>query len=172
MERAMKSGIGSATVWLDGRCAGVRVAALVAVNAFGDVRDPESGKLVAGARLSAAGTDLADTVRCMKQGAKAGFGAPPARNRENTTLVVVATNARLNKLKATKLAQLANIGTARAISPPFTDFDGDLAIALSLGEEEAEVDLLGVAAAEAVTQAILRAVRLAPSLGGLPGLAG
>ncbi len=86
--------------------------------------------------------------------------------------MVTATNARLSKIEATKLAQLAQNGLARAVSPAHTMFDGDLVVALSIGKEKADVSALGVAAAEAVAQAILRAVRLAPSLGGLPGLPG
>lgn len=167
MPRAMKSGIGSATVWLDGRFAGVRVAAIAAVNAFGDVRDPETGRLIAGARESQESMNLVDTAARMKHGPLAGFNTG-----QNTTLVVVATNARLTKVEATKLAQLSHIGTARAISPAWTMFDGDCCIALSLGDERADVNTLGIAGAEAVAQAIARAVRAARSIGGVPGLAG
>lgn len=165
MAQAMKSGVGSATVWLDGSYAGVRVAALAAVNAFGDVRDPENGQLVAGARESRESMSLADTAAHMKRGGRGGFPG-----RENTTLVAVATNAVLNKVQAQKLAQLAHIGTARAVSPAYTMFDGDVCVALSVGKEKADVNALGIAAAEAVTQAILRAVRLAPTMAGVPGL--
>jgi len=164
IRQAMKSGTGSATVSLEGSYAGVRVAALAAVNAFGDVRDPETGKLIAGARRSERTRELADTAAELKRGRRGGF------RHENTTLVVVATNARLTKVQATKLAQLAQNGLARAVSPAHTMFDGDLVVALSLGKEQADVNALGVAAAEATAQAIVRAVRLAPSLGGLPGL--
>ncbi|MBI3683277.1 MAG: P1 family peptidase [Acidobacteria bacterium] len=167
MKRAMKSGIGSATVWLDGELAGVRVAALAAVNALGDVRDPETGRLLAGARVSEDSMDLAGTAAALKRGARPGAAAA-----RNTTLVVVATNARLDKTGATKLAQLASLGVARTIEPVWTMLDGDAVIALSLGDASAPVDALGVAAAEAVAEAVLRAVKLAPSIGGLPGLAG
>ena len=91
---------------------------------------------------------------------------------ENTTLAVVATNARLSKVGANRLAQLASLGMARTIFPVNTNGDGDLCFALSVGEERAGVDVLGVAAAEALAQAIVRAVKLAPTLGGVPGLAG
>ena len=165
IRQAMKSGIGSATVWLDGPLAGVRVAALAAVNAFGDVRDPETGRLLAGARTSASSLELADMARQLKRGSSGGF------QRENTTLVVVATNARLSKPDANKLAQLASAGFARAISPVWTLSDGDLTVALSLGDQQADLTALGIAGAEAVAQAIVRAVRMAPGLGGLPGLA-
>jgi len=166
MKHAMKSGIGSATVWLDGELAGVRVSAMAAVNALGDIRDPENGRLVAGARRSPDSMDLADSVRLLKR------GRSPGSSGSNTTLVVVATNARLNKVGATKLAQLGSLGVARTIQPVWTMSDGDVVIALSLGSEAAPLDPLGAAAAEAVSQAILRAVRMAPTLGGVPGLAG
>jgi L-aminopeptidase/D-esterase-like protein len=164
MPQAMKSGIGSWTVDLDGSLKGVQVSALAAVNALGDVRDPATGKILAGARRSAASAEFADSARAMKAGGAGGF------TRSNTTLVVVATNARLNKLEATKLAQLANLGVARTIYPVNTMSDGDVVIALSVGNAQANIDSLGVAAAEAVSESILRAVRLAPSLGGVPGL--
>jgi L-aminopeptidase/D-esterase-like protein len=163
MPQAMKAGIGSATVRLTDT---LQVAALVAVNAFGDVRDPESGKLIAGARRARNSMELADTEAEMKRGARGGFG------RQNTTLAVVATNARLSKVDATRLAEMANLGMARTIFPVHTAFDGDLCIALSLGNETADLNTLGVAAAEAVAQSILLAVRSAPTLGGVPGLAG
>ncbi len=167
MSQAMKTGIGSYSLELEGRHAGVRVAALVAANPFGDIRDPETGRLVAGARRSPDSLELADTARRMLEGV-----APPAGFAQNTTLAVVATNARLTKVEATKLAQLASIGLARALSPAWTTLDGDLVIALSLGEAEADLNTLGVAAADVVARAIVRAARKASSLGGLPGLAG
>src|SRR5713226_8564190 len=163
MKQAMKSGIGSATVNLGDR---VRVAALAAVNALGDVRDPQTGKLIAGARRAPDSDELADTELEMKRNARAG------RMGENTTLAVIATNARLSKVGANRLAQLASLGMARTIFPVNTSADGDLCFALSVGEERADIDVLGVAAAEALAQAIVRALKLAPTLGGVPGLAG
>jgi L-aminopeptidase/D-esterase-like protein len=163
MKQAMKSGVGSFTVEMEGAFAGVKVSALAVVNAFGDVRDPATGKIVAGARRTANGAEFADTARLMKS-------VDPATSRSNTTLVVVATNASLTKVEATKLAQLASLGMARTIDPVNTTFDGDLVVALSLGQMKAPVNSLGVAAAQAVAQSILRAVRLAPTLGGVPGL--
>jgi len=164
IKQAMKSGVGSWTVALEGRNAGVSVSALAVVNAIGDVRDPANGKILAGARKTADSTDFADSARLMKSLGPTGF------TRENTTLVVVATNAALTKVEATKLAQLGQLGVARAINPVNTMSDGDLVVAMSCGASRAPVDALGVAASEAVAEAILRAVRLAPSLGGLPGL--
>ncbi|HLN00017.1 MAG TPA: P1 family peptidase [Bryobacteraceae bacterium] len=163
MAQAMKSGIGSFTVSLTET---VRVSALVAVNAFGDVLDPETGKLIAGARRARNSSELAGTESEMKRGARGGFG------RQNTTLAVVATNARLSKVGATRLAEMANLGMARTIFPVHTAFDGDLCFALSLGNESADLNTLGVAAAEAVAKSIVLAVRNAPALGGLPGMAG
>ena len=163
MRQAMKSGVGSFTVELGGSLAGVQVAALAVVNAVGDVRDPTTGKIIAGARRTAS-AQFADSARVMKGGVASGFA------RANTTLVVVATNAKLTKVEATKVAQLAHLGMARAINPVNTMSDGDLVIVLSAGDAKAPVDSLGIAAAEAVAEAIVRAVRLAPTLGGVPGL--
>jgi L-aminopeptidase/D-esterase-like protein len=161
MRQAMKSGIGSATVSLPN---GVLVSSLAAVNAFGDVIDPANGAVVAGARRSPDSPEFANTSEVLKNGRRGGFSP------SHTTLVVVATNARLTKVMANKLAQFASIGVARSISPVWTMFDGDVTLALSLGGLEADINALGVAAAEAVSQSILRAVRLAPTLGGVPGL--
>lgn len=166
MRQAMKSGIGVATVWLDGDSSGIRVSALAVVNAIGDVRDPETGHLIAGTRRHPDTRDLADSAAILKRGIKAGF-----TQNQNTTLVVVATNAKLSKVGSTKLAQLASLGVARTINPVWTMSDGDITFALSIGQEQAPIDSLGVAAAEAVSNAIVRAVMKAPSLGGLPGLA-
>jgi len=165
MRQAMKSGIGSGLVELKG---GVVVAALVVVNAFGDVRDPATGKLIAGARRAPDSLELADTEAVMKAGGPRDGGFA-AGERRNTTLAVVATNARLSKVEAAKLAELAGLGMARTIYPVYTMFDGDTAFALSLGDARADVNTLGVAAAEAVAQAVVRAVKNAPSMGGVPG---
>lgn len=159
MRQAMKSGVGSFTVTLPG---GVMVSSLAAVNAFGDVRDPATGKILAGARKTPGGHEFADTQAQMKLRAAAGFGA------RNTTLVVVATNARLTKVQATKLAQQAGLGMARTIYPVNTMFDGDIVFALSLGDRQADINTLGVAAAESVAESIVRAVKLAKPLGGVP----
>jgi L-aminopeptidase/D-esterase-like protein len=161
MAQAMKSGVGGFTVELAN---GVKVASLVAVNAFGDVRDPATGKIVAGARIAPGSREFAGTEEQMKRRPATGFGGG------NTTLAVVATNARLTRVQARKLAQFASLGMARTIYPVNTMFDGDIAFALSLGDHTADLNTLGVAAAEAVAAAILRAVRLAKTLGGVPGL--
>ncbi len=168
MSRAMKAGIGSATVRLGGEREGVIVSALAAVNAFGDIRDPATGKLVAGARVSPESHALADATKVLVEGRRPDAPFPQG---ENTTLVVVATNARLDGVQARKLAQLAQAGLTATITPAHTMVDGDLMVALSYGEQKAEMIALGAAAAQAVGQAILRAALMAPTLGGLPGLA-
>jgi L-aminopeptidase/D-esterase-like protein len=158
MKNAMKSGIGTFTVTLD---SGVMVSALAAVNAMGDVIDPATAKIIAGARASSG--EFANSAQIMKKGLGQGLV-------RNTTLVVVATNAALTKVDANRLAHVAQLGMARTINPVNTTSDGDLVVALSVGSEKASIDALGVAAAEAVAESILRAVRLAPTLGGVPGL--
>ena len=163
MGQAMKSGIGSASLTLG---SGVMVAALVAVNALGDVIDPAVNKIIAGARMSATSREFVDSAAVMRHG-----GVPNAGFRGNTTLAVVATNARLDRVHTNKLAALASIGATRTISPVNTMSDGDITFALSLGNEQASVDSVGAAASEALAMAVLRAVRAAKSAGGLPGLA-
>jgi L-aminopeptidase/D-esterase-like protein len=166
MTHAMKSGLGTATVPLPG---GLLVSALAAVNAVGDVRDPRNSRILAGARKTPEGRDFLDTVEHMK---RAGAAPRVGQAVKNTTLAVVATNARLDKVQARKLAQFASLGMARTIFPVNTMSDGDIAFALSIGELKADINVLGVAAAEAVASAIVRAVKLARTMGGVPGLAG
>jgi L-aminopeptidase/D-esterase-like protein len=142
---------------------GVVVQALVVVNAFGDVVDPSSGKVIAGARASSASRQFVDSAGQMFQGKirKSFTGT-------NTTLAVAMTNALLDKLQATKLAQMAQGGLARAIRPVHTQFDGDLVFALSVGQKRADLNTLGTAAAEMIAGAIVRAVLTAKGLGGVP----
>jgi L-aminopeptidase/D-esterase-like protein len=164
MKEAMKSGIGTWTITLGGANKGVMVSALAAVNARGDVIDPSNGKIVAGTRVAAGSMEFADSAKLIQAGGPGGF------SRSNTTLVVVATNAKLDKVGANRLAHVAHVGMARTIRPVNTMSDGDLVFALSVGNAPASIDALAVAAADAVSEAILRAVRLAPTLGGVPGL--
>ena len=169
---AMKSGIGSVSVRIAG---GVIIGALAAVNAFGDVIDPSNGKIIAGLRSGTIGPlrvgdreNFADTVAMMKK--PLARNVPRLASLSNTTLGVVATNARLTKAGATKIAQMAHDGLARAIRPAHTMFDGETIFALSTGNKKADVTIVGAIAAEAMTQAILRAVQKAAPAGGLPGL--
>jgi L-aminopeptidase/D-esterase-like protein len=159
--RAMRGGLGTASARVDDAVVG----ALVVVNAVGDVRDPETGALIAGTRDAPEGRRLVDTTRALREGGGAlGRFAGPA----HTTVGVVATNARLSKPEAAKLAALGLVGFARALSPPHTAFDGDTLFALSVGEIGADLTRLGLAAADAVARAIARGVRAATSLPGLP----
>jgi len=166
IERAMRGGVGSASA----RVADVVVGALVAVNAVGDVRDPDTGALVAGTRDAPGGRRLIDTARALRAGGALGrFATPaPAPAAPHTTIGVVATNARLTRTEAGKLASLAMLGFAQALSPPHTAFDGDTLFALSVGDLPADLTRLGLAAADAVARAICRGVRAATSLPHLP----
>lgn len=173
IDRAMKSGIGSAATEIG---EGIIVAAIAAVNVFGDVLDPQTGKIVAGARANhdevltyAAPGYFANTLQVMK-----GLGGHPLRfaRGENTAIGVVATNARLSKEHANKVAQMAQDGLARAVRPAHTMLDGDTIFALSTGNRNADVNIVGAFAAEVFAQAILRAVRMASPLAGLPAASG
>jgi L-aminopeptidase/D-esterase-like protein len=163
MKQAMKSGIGTASLTLG---SGVVVAALVAVNPLGDVIDPSNGQIVAGARKSPTSHEFANSAAVMRHG-----DLTPRRGG-NTVIGIVATNARLDRVQTNKLAALGSLGVARTISPVNTMADGDITFAISLGKERASVDEVGVAAAEAMAVAVLRAVRSAKTAGGVPGLAG
>lgn len=163
IRQAMKAGLGTAGVDLPG---GVQVAALAVVNAFGDVRDPSTGSLLAGAREAPESHRLVDTAAAMRRGVtRKGYTA------ESTTLAVVATNARLTKAQATKMAQMAHQGLVRTIVPVHTTLDGDLVIGLAIGTVEADLNAVGLVAADAVAEAILNAVKKATTLGGLPAWA-
>ncbi len=162
LARAMKTGIGSASLRLPG---GGVVAALVAANPFGDVVDPASGRKLAGLR-SEDGKALRGTVEAMLAGERASRPQP----RENTAIGVVATNVALEKSEATRVAQMAHAGLARAIHPVHTPWDGDTLFALSTGAVELDEAtlLVGTAAAEAVARATVRAALTATGLPGLP----
>ena len=169
---AMKAGVGTASIDIGG---GVIVGALVAVNAFGDVIDPNSGEIVAGLRSGKIGPlrvggkeKFADTLAMLKK--PIGRGIFSFATRANTVIGLVATNAKLNKAQATKVAQMAHDGLARAIRPAHTMLDGDTIFALSTGTRKADVSVIGAYAAEAMAEAIVRGVRSAKSAGGLPGL--
>ena len=158
-EFCTKSGQGSHAVRLEN---GLIVGALVAVNAFGDVVNPDSGEVIAGVR-SADGSGFVSTVQLWKQNPE--ILAPPINT--NTTIAVVATNARLDKSQAAKVAQMAHNGMARTISPCHTMFDGDTVFALATGQIEADVNLVGVLGQEVLARAILRAVYTAETVQGL-----
>jgi len=170
MAGAMKSGIGTASHDLGG---GAFVGAIIAVNPFGDVIDPMSGEILAGARPAKLGPirfggdgRFADTLAVMK--GMAGKMALRFASRGNTVIGVVATNAQLTKEEVNKVAQVAHDGIARAIRPAHTMLDGDTLFALSTGGKSVDVNIVGAYAAEVVAEAIVRAVWAAESLGGLP----
>ena len=168
IDQAMKSGIGTAAKEIG---EGVMVGAMVAVNAFGDVVDPSSGEIVAGARSKKNGKGeplFANSMEVMK--GLVGKKITARMSDDNTVIGVVATNARFNKIEATKLAQMAQNGVVRTVRPAHTTGDGDTMFSLATGEKTAEVNIVGAFAAQVISEAILRAVRMAKSTGGLPAV--
>lgn len=166
----MKGGLGSASIRLEqGPSAGLVVAALVAVNAVGDVIDPATGQVVAGVR--GPNDELLDARKLLRSGLGRDRRASrrEAENRENTTIAVVATNATLNQAEATRVAQMAHDGLARSIVPSHTPGDGDTVFAVATGvlEGPADVSRIGALAAEALADAVLNSVRHAESLPGV-----
>ena len=155
MKYAMKSGIGTCSI----RVNEIIIGALVAVNAIGDVMNPKNGEVVAGLRSGR-------TLEWMKK------NQTRAAVKSNTVIGVITTNARLSKAQATKVAQMAHDGLARVIRPAHTMFDGDTIFALATREKKADVSMVGAFAAEAMAEAILRAVKTAAPAGRLLGLNG
>src|SRR4051812_24626416 len=162
MPRAMKSGVGSAAATL---ADGTVIAALVVANPFGDVIDPDTGRTVAGVR-NANGNGLADVRQLIRSGRSRPSGGG------NTTISVIATDARLTKAQANQLAQLADDGYARAIWPIHTIADGDTVFALATGTHAGEPDMLtlGALAADVMARAVVRAATQASGLPGLPAV--
>nr|MBA3532045.1 P1 family peptidase [Ardenticatenales bacterium] len=162
-EFMVKGGIGSASLRIGGN---VTVGALAAVNAFGDVIDPGSGEIIAGTRRPQLGGFL-HTARAMRHN----LDQTMLRGFTNTTLAVVATDAPLSRAQLTMLASAAHDGMARAINPVHTMLDGDTVYALSTGTQSGG-NLVAIAsvAAEVLSEAILRAVRAAESLHGVPAI--
>ena len=164
IDRAMKGGIGTASV----KVGAITVSALIAVNAIGDVFDPTTGQPIAGAR-TADGQGLLDSHAALVRGelperALAGMA---------TTIGVIATDARLTKAQANKLATMAHDGLARCIRPVHTMTDGDALFALATGGsgKTGDMTVLGTLAAEATTRAVLNAIRTATGLPGVPAWA-
>ena len=163
IDQATKSGLGTASCKI---CGNIIIAALVAVNAVGDVIDYKTGRLLAGPRNQDKKGFL-NTVELLT-GSTYSHKQNPLPS--NTTLGVVATNACLNKEQVNKLAQMAQDGLARAINPSHTMYDGDTIFALSLGDKVGDLTTLGAAAAEVVADAIVRAVQHAETLSGIPAI--
>jgi L-aminopeptidase/D-esterase-like protein len=160
-DRSMKAGVGSSAIVMPN---GLVVAALVAVNAVGDVIDPSNGQVVAGVRTPD-GKALADARKLLRTG-------NPERPRagENTTIGIIVTNAKLTKAQALKVSQMAHDGFARAISPVHTPGDGDTIFAMSTGSLQGDpnLSLVGALAADAMADAIIRAATQATSSEGVP----
>jgi L-aminopeptidase/D-esterase-like protein len=172
LDFAMKSGIGFAT--LDLATTGLVVAALAAVNAGGDIVDPATGEIVAGVRSpdwSPTKPDtsyFADAFEVLKT-----FQNPVTAPIEdgNTIIGAILTNAKLNKIQATKVAQMAHDGLARTARPAHTMYDGDIIFSLCTGDILADVSVVGAIAAEVFSTAMLRGVRAATAMGDLPAAA-
>jgi len=159
MGRAMKAGLGTASL----KAGRLVVAALMVVNAFGDVWDPEENRIIAGARAMD-GKGFVNTLRALR--------GPLLRHAlalRNTVIGVVATNARLDVAQANQLASVAHDGIARVIRPAHTLYDGDTIFALSMGRLRAAFPVVSAMAVEVVSLAILNAVWAAQDAGGLPG---
>lgn len=148
IKNAMKGGIGTASLKITKE---VKVGAIVAVNAFGDCLDPVSGKIIAGARNPDTGEFLCTKSHILSNELHKMIGF------ENTTIGVVATNAKLSKEQANKIASMAHDGLARSISPVHTMLDGDTIFVMSTGEIDVMLDVIGVAAAEVVARAVVNA---------------
>lgn len=159
---AMKAGLGSASIKVGDT--GIVVGAIVAVNAVGDVVNPKTGKIVAGARAQD-GKGFRNSMAEMTKGYRVVL-----RAGSNTTIGVVATNVALEKVQVSKIAQMAHDGYARAINPVHTPGDGDTIFALATGKLKVNANhgMIGALAAEAMSQAIVRAAIHAESLPGLP----
>ena len=156
MEWAVKSGLGVAHL----QVGELVVSALIVVNAFGDIYNPSTGKIVAGVRTA---KGFGSTAEILKEGLA-------VRQFTNTTIGVVLTNAALTKTTATKLAEMSHQGLVRTIKPVHTQFDGDTLFALSYGDVSVDPILLQMLAADAVSAAVLRAVEAADARGGIPAL--
>ena len=169
MERAVKGGLGTASLSLEG---GLHVGAIVAVNALGSVVDPENGGVLAGPRQEDS-QGFHDTVTLMAQPGFRRKGEGEAQTAGNTTIGVVATNASLTKEQTNRLAQMGQDGLALAIRPCHTMADGDVVFALATGTAErllpgVEITRLGAVATRVMAQAITRAITQATGVGGIP----
>ncbi len=167
MERCMKSGIGSYAVQIGE----LKIGAIAAVNALGDIFDPETGRQIAGV-LNKERTGFAGTAKIMQGSIRVVENkfteTVQASEHTNTTLGVIITNARFAKPQLCKIAGMAHNGYARCIRPVHTSADGDSIYAVSAGEIEADQDLIGVLAAETMGRAIVRALMSAESMFGYP----
>ena len=159
VDRSTKTGMGSFSM----QVADLRVAALVALNAWGDILDPSTDSIIAGAR-SEDGSSLVNSLKALQSGS----GRLPARGH-HTILAVVATNATFSQAENTRMAQMSQAGLARTVNPVHTPMDGDTVFALSTGQiRGADLTVAGSLCAVAVAEATLRAARTARAAYGLP----
>lgn len=166
LERAVKSGIGTASMEI---ADGVLVGAIVAANPVGDILDPSTGQIVAGARNPDNSENIfADSLNVIRD-LVSEFMMFKAFN-QNTVIGVVATNAKFDKSEITRVARMAQNGVARCVRPAHTMRDGDTMFSLSTGQLKADVNIVGAFAAQMVQQAILNSVKSADSLGGIPAI--
>jgi L-aminopeptidase/D-esterase-like protein len=172
IHHAMESGIGHACLEA-GR--GVLVGAIVAVNAFGDVINPNTGEIMAGARSFQAGPTkmgigpiFADTLKLMAS--QSGRTILKLASMQNTVIGVVVTNARLDTVYCNKVAQMSHNGLAKTIQPAHTMMDGDTLFCLATQDRKADVNLVGALAVEAVSQAVMNAVLFAEKVGNLESI--
>ena len=159
MERAMKGGLGAHCV----NVGNLIVAAVVAVNCLGDVIDPATGRIVAGAVQMDPFRFLDSETGMLQQCEQTGN-----RFAGNTTIGAIITNANLSKAQATKVSSMSHDGYARTMRPAHTLLDGDTIFTLSIGGVDAEISAVGVLAAKVMEQAVLSAVQSAGSLAGFP----
>jgi len=167
MDRALKGGVGTAA---EMTASGITVAALITVNSFGEVVDPDSGRVVAGPRGEAPGSFVSTLETLRQQPPLSPFSGGAQAGAPNSTIGVVATDAVLTKEQVYRLAIIAQTGLARAVRPAHTPVDGDSIFALATCSNGAATDTLqlGALAARAVERAILRAVTAATGLAGVP----
>ena len=169
MEGATKAGIGATSFNITND---IFISAIIALNAFGHIVDPNSGKIIAGARFPCEQASkhqdvvFADTIEIMRSHTQANMQS--LNYSANTVIGVIATNAILTKEGANKVAQMAHNGIARTVRPAHTMFDGDTLFTMATNEHPADINVIGVFAAEAVSRAIIRAVECAKSSGGIP----
>lgn len=161
MDFCMKSGIGSYAVQIGE----LKIGAIVAVNALGDIYDPHTGKIIAG-MLNNDHNDFADTTKFLYQS----YEIHENKFVDNTTIGAIITNAHFTQNQLCKIAGMAHNGYARAIRPVHTSADGDSIYALSTGDVPADCDMVGTLAADVMSEAILSAVKNAVSAYGFPAL--
>ena len=158
IDRAMRGGLGSASLSFPNS---LIISVLVVVNTFGDVRSYEDNRIIAGARSTEGG--FVDTIKYIIND-----GFPKTYCRSNTIIGVVATNACFDKIDMTKIAQMAQVGVSQVITPAHTMYDGDTLFALATGDIKAEVNFVGIVAAELVKKAIQNAIFQSTARDGIP----